>query len=321
MRRREVIALICGASLWPLATRAQQAMPVIGFLNSESPSTYATRLAAFRRGLEDTGYVEGRNVAIEYRWAESQYDRIPALISDLTERQIAVLVVNGPAAYAAKAARMPVVFFTGGDPVALGLVSSLNKPGGNATGATVLNIQLTGKRLEILREAIPTAKSFGLLINPDNGNATFLIEQVTAAAQTLKLPVHVREANDDGGLERAFTNLKALGVGGLIVGADGYFTSHSTELAGLAIRYQMPTIFQYHDFVAAGGLLSYGASISDAYRQVGVYAGRILKGERPGDLPIVQSAKVELLVNLKAAQALGVTLPPALLARADEVIE
>ena len=323
MRRRDFLGVLGGAAAaCPVASRAQNtSMPVIGFLNSEAPSTYAPRVDAFRRGLGDVGYVEGRNVVIEYRWAESQYDRIPTLMSDLINRQVSVLVVNGPAAYASKTARLPVVFFTGGDPVALGLVASLNQPGGNVTGATVLNIELTGKRLEILREAVPSAQSVGLLVNPDNGNAKILAEHMRSSARTLSLQVHVREANDDEGLKAAFNSLKASGVGGLVVGADGFFTSHSRQLAALATRYEMPTIFQYRDFVAEGGLLSYGASIADAYRQMGVYAGRILKGERPADLPVVQSARIELLVNLRAAKALGLTLPPALLARADEVIE
>jgi putative ABC transport system substrate-binding protein len=323
MRRRDFLGVLGGiAAASPVASRAQNtALPVIGFLNSEAPGTYAPRVDAFRRGLGEVGFVEGGNVAIEYRWAESQYERIPTLMSDLTDRQVAVLVVNGPAAYASKTARMPVVFFTGDDPVALGLVASLNHPGGNVTGVTVLNIELTGKRLEILREAVPTAQSFGLLVNPDNGNAKILAEQTRSSARTLGLQVHVREATDDAGLKAGFDSLKALGVGGLVVGADGFFTSHSRQLAALATRYELPTIFVYRDFVAEGGLLSYGASIADAYKQMGVYAGRILKGERAGDLPVVQSTRVELLVNLRTAKALGLALPTALLARADEVIE
>jgi ABC-type uncharacterized transport system substrate-binding protein len=321
MRRREFIIGGGATAAMPLVSRAQQATPVIGFLNSEAPDTYERRAEAFRRGLKQVGYVDGQNVSIEYRWAESQYERIPALMADLIQRQVAVIVVNGPAAYAAKTPKIPVVFFTGGDPVALGLVASLNKPGGNVTGATVLNIELTSKRLEILREALPQVKSFALLVNPNNGNAKLLSEQVRSTALALGLRGHVLEASNQPSLEAVFAQLTPLGVGGLIIGADGFFSSHSSQLAALAKQHKMPTIFQYRDFVESGGFLSYGADIAEAYVQLGIYAGRILKGERPADLPVVQSTKVELLVNLKAAKALGVDMPQTLLARADEVIE
>ena len=307
---------------WPIAARAQQAaMPVIGFLNSEEPNSYANRIESFRLGLRQVGFVEGQSVSIEYRWAESRYERIPVLMAELIDRRVSVIVVNGPAAYAAKNPTVPVVFFTGGDPVALGLVKSLNKPGGNVTGTTVLNIELTAKRVEVLREALPKAESFALLVNSNNGNAKAVSDQMRLSARTLGLRDHVLEASDTSALQLAFSRLKQMGVGGLIIGADGFFTSHSSQLAALATRHAMPAIFQYRDFVASGGLLSYGANISEAYTQIGIYAGRILKGERPADLPVVQSTKVELLVNLKAAKALGIDMPQTLLARADEVIE
>jgi len=321
VKRREFITLVGGAVAWPLAVRAQSAMPVIGFLNSEEPSSYAHRAESFRRGLGRIGFVEGQNVSIEYRWAESRYERIPALMADLINRQVSVIVINGPAAYAVKTSKMPVVFFTGGDPVALGLVESLNKPGGNITGATVLNIELTSKRLEILHEALPKGESFALLVNPNNGNAKVLSDQMRLSARTLGLREHVLEASNVTELQAAFARLRAMRVDGLIIGADGFFTSHSLQLAALATQHAVPTIFQYRDFVSSGGLLSYGADIGEAYVQIGIYAGRILKGEHPADLPVVQSTRVELLVNLRAAKALGMDMPQTLLARADEVIE
>jgi len=322
MRRRDVIARVAvSAAAWPLIARAQQVMPVIGFLNSEEPNSYAPRAESFRRGLGQVGFAEGRNVSIEYRWAESRYERIPLMMADLVAHRASVIVVNGPAAYAAKNSKIPVVFFTGGDPIALGLVESLNKPGGNITGATVLNIELTSKRLEILREALPKAQNFALLVNPDNGNAKLLSDQMRLSAQALGLREHVLEASNVTELVAAFDRLKAMRIGGLIIGADGFFTSHSSQLAALATQHAIPTIFQYRDFVSSGGLLSYGADIGEAYAQIGIYAGRILKGEHPSDLPVVQSTKVELLVNLKAAKPLGIDMPQTLLARADEVIE
>jgi putative ABC transport system substrate-binding protein len=327
VRRREFITLLGGAAgAWPTATRAQQtqrAMPVVGFLNSESSALYGHRAESFRKGLVEAGFVEGRNVMVEYRWADSQYERIPALVADLIKRQVSVLTVNGPSVYAAKAATktIPIVFFTGTDPVAAGLVASLNKPGGNLTGATVLNIELTGKRLEILREVIPMAASFALLVNPKNANAKSLRDQMLSAARAFQVQVHVLEASNEVELDVVFTSLKPMQVGGLVIGADGFFSSHSKHLAALAGRYAIPAIFEYREFIEAGGMISYGGNLSEAYKQIGMYTGRVLKGERPADLPIVQSAKVELLVNLKTAKALGLTVPPTLLARADEVIE
>jgi putative ABC transport system substrate-binding protein len=326
MRRRAFVGLLAGAASlvsWPPAARAQQAMPVIGFLNSETPALYAHLAKAFRKGLEDGGFAEGRNVAIEYRWAESRYDRIPGLIADLLQRQVAVLAVNGPVAHAAKAATTttPIVFFTGNDPVESKLVASLNRPGGNATGASVLNVELTGKRLEVLREVIPKAETFALLINPANSNAKAVAGHMHSAARALGVKVHTLEARNKDELDAAFDRLKSLRPGGLVVSPDGFFNSNTAHLAALTGRYAIPAIFQYTESVHAGGLMSYGASISEAYAQVGIYTGRVLKGERPADLPIVQSAKVELVVNLKTARALGLTVPQTLLGRADEVIE
>jgi putative ABC transport system substrate-binding protein len=324
MRRREFLGILGGAAAaWPLAARTQGAVPVVGFLNSESSALYGHRADAFRKGLVEAGFVEGRNVTVEYRWADSQYERIPALVADLIKRHVSVLTVNGPSVYAAKAATttIPIVFFTGTDPVAAGLVASLNKPGGNLTGTTVLNIELTGKRLEILREVIPTAASFALLVNPKNANAKALSEQMLSAARAFQVQADVLEASNEGELDVAFVRLKTKHVGGLVIGADGFFSSHSTHLAALANRYAIPTIFEYREFTEAGGMISYGGNLSEAYKQIGIYTGRVLKGERPADLPVVQSAKVELLVNLKTAKTLGLTVPPSLLARADEVIE
>ena len=324
MKRRDFNTLLGGAVAWPIAARAQQKpLPVVGFLNTETPQNYGHLAAAFRKGLGEAGFAEGRNVAIEYRWAASQYERISALAADLVKSQVSVIAVNGPGAYATKAvaATTPVVFFTGTDPVAMGLVASLNRPGGNVTGVTVLNIELTGKRLEILREAVPKAESFALLVNPNNANARALLDQMLSAARTLGVQVHALEAGNQRELEAAFVRLQSLRAGGLVVGADSFFSSHAPQLAVLAVRHAVPAIFQYREFVAAGGLMSYSGNITDAYTQIGIYTGRILKGERPADLPIMQSAKVELLVNLKTAKALGLTLPATLLGRADEVIE
>jgi putative ABC transport system substrate-binding protein len=322
MRRRDFLVAIPGAFAAPLAARAQS-VPTIGFLNSEAPPLYGYLADAFRKGLQDAGFTEGRNVAIEYRWAESRYERIPALVADLLGRQVAVLAVNGPAAHAAKAATTttPVVFFTGTDPVRTGLVASLNKPGGNVTGTTVLNVELTGKRFEILREVIPQANSFALLVNPTNTNVGPLNAQASAAARALGVKTVVVEARNRDELAAVFARLASMRTAGLVVAPDGFFNSHTGYLAELAARHAVPTVFQYRESVHAGGLMSYGASISEAYAQVGTYAGRILKGERPADLPITQSAKVELVVNLKMARTMGLTIPMTLLGRADEVIE
>jgi putative tryptophan/tyrosine transport system substrate-binding protein len=325
MRRREFITLLGGAAAaWPLAARAQQpAMPVVGFLGSTSPE-HAHIVRAFRQGLSETGYVEGRDVAIEFRWADSQYDRLPVMAAELVRRQVAVLVAGAfPAALAAKTATttIPIVFSIGVDPVAFGLVTSLNRPGGNITGVTNLNLDLGPKQLEVLHELVPTATVLAALVNPTNPNAEMHARDLQTAAGTLGVQLHVLHASAERDFDTVFAAMVELRASGLVIGSDAFLTSRGAQLGALSLRHAVPAINQFREFAASGGLLSYGSSITDAYRRVGVYTGRILKGEKPADLPVQQSSKVELIINLKTAKALGLIVPLALLGRADEVIE
>jgi len=326
VKRREFITLLGGAAAWPLVARAQQAaMPVVGFLNVASADGYRPMTAAFRQGLQESGYVDGQNVTIEYRWAEGRTDRLLEMAADLVHRKVTVIAATTtPAALAAKAATttIPIVFETAGDPVQLGLVPSLSQPGGNLTGVTQLNTEVMPKRLELMHELVPTATVIPLLVNPSNpALAEIVLHASQAAAQTLGLKLHVLNASSERDFDGVFANVIQLRAGGLVIGADAVFTSRQEQLAALALRHAVPTVYENRGFVAAGGLASYGGAITDAYRLAGVYAARILKGEKPGELPVQQATKVELFVNLKTARTLGLTVPTALLVRADEVIE
>jgi len=328
MKRRDFIALLSGAlAAWPRAARAQKpAMPVIGYLGSATPDAWASRLQAFRQGLSEAGFDDGRNVAIEYRWAEDKYDRLPALAAELVRRDVTVLVTPGsaPAALAAKAATttIPIVFETGADPVAIGLVPSLNRPGGNVTGITALTFELGPKRLEVLHETIPAANPIGVLVNPTAGDiAERQTKDLQAAAGKLGLELAIQHASNDRELDSAFSALHDKHVGGLVVIAEVFANSRIGEIAALALRYAMPAIFVNPQFAVAGGLMSYGGNIVETHRLAGIYTGRILKGEKPVDLPVIEGTKVELVINMKTAKALGLTIPLPLLGRADEVIE
>jgi putative tryptophan/tyrosine transport system substrate-binding protein len=324
MNRREFITLLGGATAWPLAARAQQsAMPVIGFLNSASPKPYAPAVAAFHQGLKEIGYLEGQNVAVEYRWAAGQYDRVPAMALELVGRGVAVIVANTPGVLAIKAAitTIPIVFTTGGDPVQLGLVTSLSRPGGNVTGLTILSAELLPKRLEMARDLVPTASLMGALVNPTNPQAESHLTGLRAAARTLTLELHILQASSERDLDSVFASLAQLRAGALVIDNDTFFVSRTEHLAALTVRYAVPTIFLNRAFAASGGLMSYGGSLADMYRQAGIYTGRILKGEKPADLPVQQVTKIELIINLKTAKTLGLDVPTSLLLRADEVIE
>jgi ABC-type uncharacterized transport system substrate-binding protein len=328
IRRRNFITLLGGAAVaWPFVVRAQQpAMPVVGFLSAEWPDLFADRLRAFHDGLSETGYVEGRNLAIEYRWAEGRNDRLPALAAELVRRQVSVIVSAGstPATLAARAATttIPILFYVGADPVEAGFVTSLSRPGGNLTGTVSLNAEVGPKRVELLHEVVPRATKIAALVNP---TAPVLAETMTrdlqAAARTLGLQLHVLHASSEREIDMAFATLVQLRAGALVIGADALFNSRSEQLAALTVHHAVPAIYQFRKFVSAGGLMSYGTTVVDTYRPLGVYTGRILKGEKPADLPVQQATKMELIINMKTAKALGITVPLPLLGRADEVIE
>jgi putative ABC transport system substrate-binding protein len=326
MNRRHMLSLLGGAVAWPLAAHAQQPMPVIGFLGIGSAERWVEILQKFREGLAETGFREGQNVAIEYRWADGDYRRLPELAADLVRRQVAVIAApgSGPAALAAKAATttIPIVFRLGVDPVEIGLVASLNRPGGNLTGVAMLGVALASKRLELMHELLPAATDFGVLVNPANPVVSGItVRDLQAAAGTLGLKMHVVHASIESDYEGAFATLVERRLGGLVIGGDGTFTNLGGKLGALSLRHAVPAIYQFRDFATNGGLLSYGGSNADSYCIAGVYTGRVLKGEKPADLPVQQSVKIELIVNLKTAKALGLNVPMPLLGRADEVIE
>ena len=325
VRRREFIALLGGAAVaWPVAARAQQ-VPVVGFLATTSPAPFAHLVAGFRRGLQEAGFLEGRNVAIEYRWAEGRYDQVPALAADLVQRQVAVIVTTGgeTSAVAAKAATktIPIVFNTGTDPVRLGLVTSLARPGGNATGVNIFTTELAEKRLGLLHDLIPAASTIAVLLNPNFAPAVVNLQESEVAARAAGRTVVAFHASRDDEIETAFARIVQMRPGALLVGSDPFFNSRREQIVALAARHAIPAIYEWREFAQAGGLMSYGTSLIEAYRQQGVYAGRILKGEKPADLPVVQLSKFELIINLITAKTLGLTFPPGLLAIADEVIE
>jgi putative ABC transport system substrate-binding protein len=325
MRRREFITLVGGAAAWPAVARAQQAaMPVVGFVHYASATTLVHLAEAVRRGLKEAGYVEGQNVAIEYRWAEGHYERLPALAADLVRRQVTVITAGGAvAARAAKeaTATIPVVFTSGADPVASGLVKSLSRPGGNLTGVSLLAAEMATKRLELIRDLLPKARTVAMMINPTFPGAESEMAEVEAAGRTIGLQIHSARATSPSDIDAALAAFNQLRVDAFIVGADGYFITRRDQLATLGARYAIPGIYPFPDFPQADGLLSYGVSLADAYRQAGVLTGRVLKGAKPAELPVMQPTKFEFVLNLKTAKALGLDVAPTLIARADEVIE
>jgi putative ABC transport system substrate-binding protein len=326
IRRREIIALIAGAAAWPLAARAQQpAMPVIGILGSVSPAPYAGFIEAIKQGLREAGYVEGHNIAIEYRWAEGQYDRLPQQALELVDRGVAVIILvgGGPTIATAKAATatIPIVFVMGDDPVKSGAVAALNRPGGNATGVSLLTVAMEAKRLQLVHELVPNVSLVATIVNPNNPQAAEQLQELQAAARTLGVEVEIFKAGSPSEIDTAFASLVGRRAGALLVAADAFFNTRKEQFVVLSGRHALPTIFHLREFTAAGGLMSYGPSLADAYRQEGIYAGRILKGEKPTDLPVELPTKFDLAVNLKTAKALGLELSPTFIARADEVIE
>jgi len=326
VKRREFMSLLGGAAAWPLAARAQQSpMPVVGILASVSPAPYAGFIAAIKEGLQQTGYIEGRNVTIEYRWADGQYDRLPPLATELAERGVAVIILvgGGPTTAAAKAATatIPIVFNTGEDPVKTDSVAALNRPGGNATGVSLLTVAMEAKRLQLLHELVPTAAVVAIIVNPNNPQADQQLQELHVAARTLGVPVEVFKAGIPSEIDTAFANVVQRRAGALHMAGDAFFNTRKEQFIVNSARHALPTIFSLREFPAAGGLMSYGPSLTDAYRQQGIYAGRILKGEKPAEMPVQQAVKVELVINLQTAKTLGLTIPLPLLGRADEVIE
>ena len=325
MRRREFITLLGGATAWPLAARAQQAkLPVVGFLCAASAEGYAAQLATFQRGLREAGFVEGRNVAIEYRFADGHYERMPDLAADLVRHQVAVITAAAiPSALAAKEATTanPIVFEVGTDPVPLGLVANLKRPGANVTGVVNLAHMLVPKRIELMHELVPNAEPIAVLLNPDNPNTQFLMSDLHVAEKALGVRIEFVEARTASAIEAAFVSILERRAGALVIGADAFLLSKTDELAALATRYHVAASSEVRDFAAAGGLMAYETDILDAYRLAGNYTGRILRGEKPAELPVQQATKAKLIINLKSAKALGITVPITLLARADEVIE
>ena len=326
MRRREFVTFLGGSvAAWPLAALAEQALPVIGFLNSASPIPWKDYVAGFRAGLKETGFVDGQNVTIEFRWAEGHYDKLPGMAADLVRRKVAVLVATGgsPSVVAAKAATstIPIVFTSGGDPVQRGIVTSLNRPGGNITGVNLFTNVLDGKRIGLLRALVPGVQLIAVLFNPKRPDHTNEVRDVQDAARAVGQQIHVLLASNESGINAAFATAAQLHAGAMLVSSDPFMNSQRDKIIALAARHSIPTIYEQREFALAGGLMSYGTNLSDGYRQVGLYVGRILKGEKPGELPIVQATKFEFVINLKTAKALGIEVPPNLSAETDEIIE